>query len=116
MVTPRMGMKGMTSTAPIRGWLPFCSSMSMSSTALAAPARAAARTAAGEPIRVASSRLWSGSDWRLSNVVPATDVIAATMASITSTRRPSLKLGTTSTSGSATAPGPLIGVIVRSGG
>ena len=107
-------MKGITSTAPIRGWLPCCCSMSISSTALAAPAIAAARAACGDPIRVVSSRLWSGSDWRLSSVMPGTDVIAATMASITSARRPSLKLGTTNTSGSG-VPGaaPLTGVAGR---
>src|SRR5215207_4315959 len=49
---PDRGTNGITSAAPIRGWPPVCFVMSISSTALAAPASALARTAYGEPTTV----------------------------------------------------------------
>src|SRR2546427_2279804 len=107
MVMSRTGRKGMTSTAPIRGWLPRCWSMSISSADFAAQASADRRTASGEPTRLASSRLWSGSACQVSIRTPGTRQDAR-MESITSRRRPSLKLGTISTSGAPPTSFPLM--------
>src|SRR6266540_135414 len=88
--------------------------MSISSTAFAAPARALRRTASGVPSTVVSSRLWSGSACRKTRWAPWTSR-AAQMASITTRRRPSLKLGTTATNGPSFAcsaiPPPRLGTI-----
>src|SRR5215207_1758212 len=93
---PDRGTNGITSAAPIRGWPPVCFVMSISSTALAAPASALARTASGEPTTVVSRRLCSGSACRwTSRASPAAR--ASQIASITSRRRPSLKFGTQTT-------------------
>ena len=82
----------------MRGWFPWWASMSISSAATFVPASALARTASGDPTRLASSRLWSGSHWVFRTCTPGTRR-AARMASMTSRRRPSLKFGTISTSG-----------------
>ena len=62
MVTSFTGMKGTTSTAPMRGWAPVCLVMSMSSTALADRRLVASSTARGSPLKVKTVRLWSASE------------------------------------------------------
>src|SRR5258706_10488254 len=64
------------------------------------PAKAAASTAAGCPAMVTTVRLWSLSELtlRMRTASPPAASMAATMASITSGRRASEKLGTHSTS------------------
>ena len=58
---------------------------------------AASATGPGEPAMVSTMRLWTASAWRSSTAAPRTLAAAASMASITSGRLPSLKLGTHST-------------------
>src|SRR6185436_13963167 len=93
---PDRGTNGITSAAPIRGWPPVCLVMSISSTALAAPASALPRTASGEPTTVVSRRLCSVSACRYTSRAPP-PARASQIASITSCRRPSLKFGTQTT-------------------
>ncbi len=57
MVTFLMGMKGTTSTAPMRGCCPLCSFMSMSSMAAVAEFRAAEKTEFLSPTKVTTSLL-----------------------------------------------------------
>ena len=57
----RAGTNGMTSTAPIRGCSPQCSSMSISRTAAATSASRASDTAPAGPARVNTERLWLAS-------------------------------------------------------
>ena len=99
MVVSPSGTNGITSTAPMRGCCPSCAFMSISSMALLERAlhRLATRPSAG-PAKVSTLRLWSRiatSD--RAGERPATWRTRAAMASTTSGRRPSLKLGTHST-------------------
>ena len=80
----------------------MCVVMSISSTALAAPASALARTASGEPTIVVSRRWCSGSACRYTSRA-APPASASQIASITSVRRPSLKFGTQTTSAPVSA-------------
>src|SRR5262245_35030067 len=103
MVTSRIGTSGMTSTAPMRGWLPRWMRRSIRSTHAATSASMAARTSSGSPASVRTLRLWSGSEERSRTRAGLAPRTAATIASITSARRPSLKFGTLSTIGMASA-------------
>src|SRR5215467_4741881 len=97
MVTPDIGTKGTTSVAPMRGCSPVWLLRSISPAAFFTPARAASTTTGGGATKVTTDRLWSGSDSRSSRTAPFTDLMAPTISSITSARRPSLKLGMHST-------------------
>jgi DNA-binding NarL/FixJ family response regulator len=79
--------------APTRGCSPRCSSMSISSDALRTAWKAASATASAGPAKVITLRLWSASACVSSTAAPGTPAIVAAIASITSRRRPSLKLG-----------------------
>src|SRR5215467_14267555 len=69
----------------------------MSLTAAPAPRTAASPMDSGVPAIVTTARLWSASISWASRYTPLTEVMAFTIASTTSGRRPSLKLGTHST-------------------
>jgi hypothetical protein len=61
IVVSPSGTKGMTSTAPIRGCSPQCSSMSISRTAAATSPSRASDTARAGPASVNTERLWLAS-------------------------------------------------------
>ena len=58
---PRMGISGITSTAPMRGCSPVCFVRSISSAAFLASFTAASTTASGSPMKVITERLWLSS-------------------------------------------------------
>src|SRR3972149_3081469 len=98
IVMSAMGTNGTTSTAPKRGCSPRCSFMLITSTARAHSAKAASPARSGGPAKVITERLWLSSDCTLSRRTPSVARTASTTAEMTSARRPSLMLGTHSTS------------------
>src|SRR3989449_579765 len=74
---------------------------SISSTARAASARAAASTRAPSPRKENTVRWWSTSAWTFMRVTPSTERIASARRSMTRCSRPSLTFGTHSTAGAA---------------
>ena len=98
MGVPPKGTKGTTSRAPMRGCRPCCERRSMRAMACAATSCMAASTAAASPANVSTLRSWSASEVRSSSVTPGMLSTAAAIASTISGRRPSLMLGTHSTS------------------
>src|SRR2546428_3814100 len=89
----------------------------MSSIAFWLAARAASFTGPGSPTKLNTERLWSGLDSKSRSVTPGVFLIASAMDSMTSFLRPSLKLGTHSTSRNldASQPSPcqLVSLIVK---
>src|SRR5438876_2213702 len=74
---------------------------SISSTARAASARAAASTRAPSPRKENTVRWWSTSAWTFMRVTPSTEPIASARRSMTRCSRPSLTFGAHSTAGAA---------------
>ncbi len=98
MVTPATGTRGQTSSAPMRGWAPWCLDMSMSSAPALAARKAASPTASSVPTNVNTVRFVSAPGSTSSRRTPFTPEIARAIASITDLSRPSEKFGTHSTS------------------
>ena len=98
-VISMVGMKGITSVAPIRGCWPWCLVMSMVSAAFFASWKAASSMAAGLPTMVNTHRLWSPSVWTSSTVQPGMLLAVSTRPWNTASSRSllTLKLGTHST-------------------
>jgi len=88
--------------------------MSIFATATSAAFSIAAATSRGGPAKVSTLRLWFASDVRSSSRTARVLATAAASSSITSVRRPSLKLGTHSTRRSLT-PASLARRFIRAG-
>src|SRR5882762_8361037 len=98
------GTKGRTSVAPMRGCSPRCRRKSISSVALRTPLSAASTTASASPTNVMTHRLWSAFiSWSNRRTDRSLEISAA-MALTTDKFRPSLKLGTHSTSSLMPSP------------
>ena len=89
-----MGMKGTTSTAPIRGCSPWWRRRSIRGIAASKRASTPARIAGASPTKVRTLRLCAASDDTSSSRMPVTPRTAAAIASIEPLSRPSEMFGT----------------------
>ena len=97
IVRPEIGTRGQTSVAPIRGCSPECLRMSISSAAFRIARKAASTTASGGPAKVTTVRFVERPGSTSRSLAPSTVSTVPVMAAITAASRPSLKLGTHST-------------------